>query len=402
MFSAGRGVAFSMARLGTETAFAVSAEATEWAANGNRVYPFHLGDINLRTPVNIIDAAERAIRDGKTGYVPAPGVFELREALADNISAARGVNYRPEHVSVQPGAKPIIGKFLMSVMNPGDGVLYPNPGYPIYESQVDYLGGRGCPYSYVEEEDGFRIDRKSLEAVLSDDIRILIVNGQHNPTGADASVDEIEWLAQIARERDLWVLADEPYFDVRYAGLSRSLVSEPEMMDRTVIGYTFSKTYAMTGWRLGAALGPPRVIELINRLNTNHESCTCGFIQQAGVEALHGDRSGAEEILTTLRKRRDVVVDGLNEIDGINVHRATATFYLFVDVTSVYRRLGYHDPQEFRTDTLRKTGVAFCSRSHFGRERSGEKRIYARFAYSGIDMDDARDGLEALKAYWER
>ena len=157
---------------------------------------------------------------------------------------------------MQPGAKPIIGKLLMSLMNPGEEVVYPNPGYPIYESQVDYLGGRGRPYAYVEEADGFRIDRASVEAALSDATRVLIVNAQHNPTGADASADEIAWLAGIARERDLWVLADEPYFDIRYGGSSRSLVSEPEMVERTVIGYTFSKTYAMTGWRLGAAIGP--------------------------------------------------------------------------------------------------------------------------------------------------
>ncbi len=398
----GRPTAAAIDRLGTETAFAVSADAAAWAAQGHRVYPFHLGDINLRTPLNIIEAAERAMRDGKTGYTPAPGTPELREALAEEVGAARGVRYGPEHVSVQPGAKPIIGKLLMSVMDPGEEVVYPNPGYPIYESQVDYLGGRGRPYAYVEEADGFRIDRASVEAALSDATRVLIVNGQHNPTGADASADEIAWLATIARERDLWVLADEPYFDIRYGGSSHSLVSEPEMVERTVIGYTFSKTYAMTGWRLGAAIGPARVIELITRLNTNHESCTCGFIQHGGVEALKGDQSGAREILATLRERRDVVVDGLNAIDGVSVHRATATFYLFVDVTGVYRRLGYEDPHAFRMDALRETGVSFCSRTHFGRALPGDQRMYVRFAYSGIDTADAAEGLAALKEYWER
>ena len=397
-----RAKASAIDRLGTETAFAVSADAARWAAQGHRVYPFHLGDIDLRTPENVIAAAERAMRDGRTGYTPAPGIPELREAIAQEVGAARGVSYGPEHVSVQPGAKPVIGKLLMSVMDPGDGVAYPNPGYPIYESQVDYLGGRGRPYGYVEGDDGFRIDRESLEAALGDAARVLIVNGQHNPTGADASAEEIAWLARIARERDLWVLADEPYFDIRYGGGSRSLASEPEMAERTVIGYTFSKKYAMTGWRLGAAIGPAPVIDLITRLNTNHESCTCGFIQHAGVEALRGDQSGARDILAVLRRRRDVVVDGLNAIDGVRVHRATATFYLFVDVTGVYRRLGYDDPQAFRTDALRETGVSFCSRTHFGRALPGERRVYVRFAYSGIDAADAEQGLAALKAYWER
>lgn len=397
-----RAIAAAMDRLGTETAFVVSASAASWADQGHHVYPFHLGDINLITPANIIEAAERAMRDGKTGYTPAPGIPELREAMAQTIGDTRGLSYGPEHVSVQPGAKPIIGKVLMSVMNPGDEVVYPNPGYPIYESQVDYLGGRSRPYTYVEEADGFRINRDSLQAALSDRTRLLIVNAQHNPTGADASPDEIAWLAQIARERDLWVLADEPYFDIRYGGLSTSLAAEPEMAERTVISYTFSKTYAMTGWRLGAAIGPPEVIDLVTKINTNQESCTCGFIQHAGVEALTGDQSGALEILATLRDRRDVVVDGLNAIDGVRVHRPTATFYLFGDVTSVYRRLGYDDPQAFCTDALRETGVSFCLRTHFGRELPGEHRMYVRFAYSGIDAADAEKGLERLKEYWER
>lgn len=397
-----RTIAGSMKKLGTETAFAVSADASAWAAQGYQIYPFHLGDINLRTPENIVAAAERALHDGKTGYTPAAGIPELRDALAQIIGETRGLSYGADNVSVQPGAKPIIGKFLMSVMNPGDEVVYPNPGYPIYESQVDYLGGRGCPYAYVEEADGFRINRESVESALSDKTRVLIVNAQHNPTGADASADEIAWLAQIACERDLWVLADEPYFDVRYGGFSQSLASEPEMAARTVICYTFSKTYAMTGWRLGAAVGPPEVIELITKLNTNHESCTCEFIQHAGVEALLGDQSGAAKILATLRDRRDVVVDGLNSIHGVNVHRSTATFYLFVDVSDVYQRLDYHDPQTFRTDALHETGVSFCSRTHFGRALPSEQKVYVRFAYSGINSIDADEGIAALKEYWER
>lgn len=235
---------------------------------------------------------------------------------------------------------------------------------------------------------------------------MLIVNAQHNPTGADASETELKWLADLARERDLWVLADDPYIDIRYAGRSPTIVAHEGMRERTVIGYTFSKKYAMTGWRLGAAVGPSEVVDIITRINTNDESCTNHFVQMAGVEALRGDQSGAENIVATLQARRDLIVDRLNAIDGVAAPASDATFYLFADVTEVYRRLGYSrtaaDARAFRVTTMHETGVSFCTRTHFGRALPGEERVYVRFAYSGIDETDAEEGLAALKNYWER
>ncbi len=396
-----------ISRLGTETAFAVSGDAAAWAAQGHRVYPFHLGDMNIRTPLNIIRSAYSAMIDGRTFYTPAGGVPQLREALAESLSTERGVDYHAANVSVQPGGKPCIGKFLMAVMEIGDGVLYPNPGYPIYESQVDFLGGRGQPYTYTLDEGRFRIDRDSVQRAVDDTTRVLIVNAQHNPTGADASREELEWLADLARDRDLWVLSDDPYIDIRYAGNSHSIVEFDGMAERTVIGYTFSKKYAMTGWRLGAAVGPEPVIDIITKINTNDESCTNQFVQLAGVEALQGDQSGSEHIVNTLQGRRDRIVDLLNGIDGVTVPDSDATFYLFPDVTDVYRRLGYRvgsdeDTQAFRITTMHETGVSFCARTHFGRSLPGEARAYVRFAYSGIDEKDAEEGLTALKRYWEQ
>ena len=396
-----------ISRLGTETAFAVSGDAAAWAARGHRVYPFHLGDMNIRTPLNIIRSAYSAMIDGRTFYTPAGGVPQLREALAESLSTERGVDYHAANVSVQPGGKPCIGKFLMAVMENGDGVLYPNPGYPIYESQVDFLGGRGQPYTYTLDEGRFRIDRDSVQRAVDDTTRVLIVNAQHNPTGADASAEELEWLADLARDRDLWVLSDDPYIDIRYAGSSHSIVEFDGMAERTVIGYTFSKKYAMTGWRLGAAVGPEPVVDIITKINTNDESCTNQFVQLAGVEALHGDQSGSAHIVNTLQGRRDRIVDLLNGIDGVTVPDSDATFYLFPDVTDVYRRLGYRvgndeDTQAFRITTMHETGVSFCARTHFGRSLPGEERAYVRFAYSGIDEKDAEEGLTALKRYWEQ
>jgi aspartate/methionine/tyrosine aminotransferase len=396
-----------ISRLGTETAFAVSGDAAAWAAQGHRVYPFHLGDMNIRTPLNIIRSAYSAMIDGRTFYTPAGGIPQLRQALAESLSRERGVDYHAANVSVQPGGKPCIGKFLMAVMENGDGVLYPNPGYPIYESQVDFLGGRGQPYTYTVEEGRFRIDRDSVQRAVDDTTRVLIVNAQHNPTGADASEDELEWLAGLARDRDLWVLSDDPYIDIRFAGDSHTIVEFDGMAERTVIGYTFSKKYAMTGWRLGAAVGPEPVVDIITKINTNDESCTNQFVQMAGVEALLGDQSGSENIVNTLQGRRDRIVGLLNDIEGVTVPDSDATFYLFPDVTDVFQRLGYRigndeDTQAFRITTMHETGVSFCARTHFGRSLPGEERVYVRFAYSGIDEKDAEEGLTALKEYWER
>ncbi len=402
-----RRIASRIDNLGTETAFAVSGDAAGWMAKGNRVFPFHLGDMNIRTPLNIIEAANRAAVDGHTGYNPAAGIPALRDALAEAVSRDRGQNYSAANVSVQSGGKPVIGKFLNTVMEQGDGVLYPNPGYPIYESQVEYLGGRAQPYTYVVEDGRFRFDRESVVAALDDTTRVLIVNAQHNPTGADADPSDMEWLAGLAVERDLWVLSDDPYIDIRYDGTSHTILEHDGMAERTVILYTFSKKYAMTGWRLGAAIGPESVVDVITKINTNDESCTNHFVQYAGVEALQGDQSGSADILETLRGRRELIVDRLNGIDGVSVPESAATFYLFVDVTDVYKHMGLDpdsedDVQKFRVSTMHETGVSFCSRSHFGRGTAGEPRVYVRFAYSGIDVADAEEGLAQLKAYWER
>ncbi len=393
--------------LGTETAFAVSADAAAWAAQGHRVFPFHLGDMNIRTPLNIIEAAHRAMLDGNTGYTPAAGIGELREALASRVSEQWGPRYTAANVSVQPGGKPVIGKFLLSVMEPGDGVLYPNPGYPIYESQVEFLGGRGQPYTYQVCDGRFRLDRDSVLAAADAGTRVLIVNAQHNPTGADMDADDTRWLAELALARDLWVLSDDPYIDIRYAGRSHTLLEHEGMAERTVIGYTFSKKYAMTGWRLGAAIGPQPVIDVITKINTNDESCTNHFVQRAGIEALTGDQSGAADILSMLAARRDVIVGRLNAIDGVSVPATDATFYLFVDVTEVAARHGVAvgddaAAQRFRIDTMHATGVSFCSRTHFGRALPGEQRLYVRFAYSGVDVDIADEAMDALAAYWQQ
>lgn len=395
-------LAKQLEKLGTETAFAVSAAAAAWAAKGHKVYPFHLGDINIPTPQNIVDATAKAIADGYTGYCPGAGIPELRAALAADVGAKRQVTYHAEEVSIQPGGKPVIGKFLAAVMNPGDEVLYPNPGYPIYESQIEFQGGVAVPYGYVETASGFALDMDALRAAITPRTRALIYNNYQNPTGAQSSRAEMEEVAELALRHDLWVLSDDAYHEIQYGGPGISIVNIPGMQARTVILYTCSKRFAMTGWRLGAAVGPREVIDVFNKLNTNAESCTTHFIQRAMVDAIGGDTSGPDAIVATLRARRDAAVAGLNAIDGISIAAPESTFYLFPNVSKIMARKGFTDVNQLMTGALEACGVSFCTRRHFGRPVPNGENNYIRFAYSGIDVPDIEAGMQRLKEYFER
>ena len=388
-----------ISRLGTETAFAVTAEADAWKALGHTVYPFHLGDMDLPTPDNIVEAAFRAIKNGKTRYCPNAGIPELREALAADVAASHGVPYGPENVAVQPGGKPVIEKFLLTLMDPGDEVLYPSPGFPIYESQIEFLGGVAKPYGFIPGERDFLLDFDAIAAAISPRTKLLIFNNLHNPTGAESTGEEVEALAELVLKHDLYVLADEAYWDVRYSGRSRSIAALPGMRERTVILHTFSKKFAMTGWRLGGAIGPEDLIARIATLNVNQESCTTHFVQWAGVEALTGDQSGPGEILRVLEERRDVAVDLLDQIPGVSCYRPEATFYLFPDVTGLMERKGLETYEELRRAALEQTGVSFCTRLHFGRALPGEERRHVRLAYSGIGAELIEEGLGRLKEW---
>jgi len=388
-------------KLGVETAFVVAGQAAAYAAAGNQVYPFHLGDLNLPTPANIIEAACQAMKDGRTGYTANAGIPELREALAHDFNRTRGTNYSIDNVAIQPGGKPVISKFLLTMMNPGDEVLYPNPGFPIYESQIEFHGGIAVPYGTIPGDGNFTFDIEGLEASITEKTRILIINDLHNPTSAECSPDDRRRLAELAVRYNLAVLLDEAYFDVRYGGESASLISEPGMIERSVILYTFSKRFAMTGWRLGAALGPKRLIEVIGKLNVNDESCTNHFVQYAALEALSGPQDEVRAILKVLKERRDLCVDLLNDIDGVFCYRPNATFYLYPDVTEAFVNKGFGDYQSFLTAVLQETGVSMCARAHFGTPLPGESRKYVRLAYSGINKDAIEEGLGKFKRYLE-
>lgn len=394
-------IAERLSRLGTETAFAVSAEAAAFAAKGNRVFPLHLGDMNIKTPDNIIDATVKAMKDGKTGYCSNYGLPKLRELLSADINATHGTHYAMENVAIQPGGKPVISKFFMSLMNPGDEVLYPNPGYPIYESQIEFHGGKAVPYSYLEGADNFKLDLAGIESKITPKTKLLVLNDLQNPTGAEAGPEELLALAALVKKHNLFVLCDEAYFDMRYEGTSKSFVTLPGMEERSVVLYTFSKKFAMTGWRLGAAIGPKHIIDTIAKLNVNDESCSNHFIQYGAIEALSGDMAGVNKIRQVLKARRDKAVELSNSIPGVRCFKPNATFYLFPNVTEAMKNKGITTLDQLRTSALNATGVSFCTRMHFGRPLPTEQDFYIRFAYSGIEVADIEEGLTKLKNWFQ-
>ena len=394
-------VAKRMDLLGTETAFAVSAEAATLAATGKKIFPFHLGDINLPTPTTIVSAVKGAIKAGKTGYCPAPGIPELRKALGKDVGDARGLKYGIDNVSIQPGGKPSIGKYIASMMEKGNVVLYPNPGYPIYESQIEFYGGIAHPYGYIDSLEGLRLDFNAIEEGIRKGAKHIFYNNYNNPTGASSPDEEMQRLAKLIVGNDMFLISDDAYFDTLYDGIPKSIASLPGMYDRTLTMYTFSKKFAMTGWRLGGAIGPTKVIEQITRLNVNMESCTTHFIQHAGVAGLNAPKQETQAIIDTLQTRRDILVDILNGIDGVEAHTPEAGFYVFPKITGLMQKMGFDDVEEFRKEVLKKTGVSFCGRHHFGRPLVGEKDAYIRLAFSGIGKNDLQEGMGLFREWIE-
>lgn len=388
--------------LGTENAFSVAQRAQKHMEAGHHVYPFHLGDLNFKTPEHIQLAMQKALVDGKNGYCPAAGIMPLREALAHDINQARNTTYTSQNIIIQPGGKPVIGKFLMAFMNEGDEVLFPNPGFPIYESQIEFLLGKAIPYGFQESRDktSYKIDIEVLEKSITPRTKLIIINDFHNPTGAECSTQDREKLAEIILKYDLIALVDEAYFDIRYEGTSHSILSIPEMKDRCVMLYTFSKKYAMTGWRIGALVSPDAYAETFARLNVNMESCTNHFVQYAALAALTGNPPTA--MLKTLKVRRDTAVNMLNAIDGIACPSPTSTFYLFPNVTKFMEKKSFaNNYAAFAEDVLIKTGVSFCTREHFGKIMPHEDQLYIRLAFSGINEENIIIALTALQKYAE-
>src|SRR5579863_3592067 len=359
-----------MSRLGTETAFEVLNRARALEAQGKDIIHLEIGEPDFDTPSNVVDSGIAALRAGWTHYGPSAGFPELRQAIAEEISRTRGVNVAPEEVVVVPGGKPIIFFSILALINEGDEVIYPNPGFPIYESMIRYVGGRAVPIRLREEKD-FSLDVDELAHLITDRTRLVILNSPHNPTGGVLSKRDLEQIAAAIGDRDIFVLSDEIYSRLIFEGRHHSILSEPGFKDRTILLDGFSKSYAMTGWRLGYGVMRSDLAAQIARLMTNSNSCTASFTQMAGIEAIRGPQSTVDKMRTEFQKRRDVFVAGLNRIKGFSCRVPKGAFYVFPNIT----KTGWTS-KKLADALLEDAGVACLSGTAFGDFGEG----YLRFS----------------------
>lgn len=361
-----------MSRLGTETAFDVLVRARQLEAAGKNIIHLEIGEPDFDTPENIVEAAVDALHNGAHHYGPAAGTPEFRKAIAADISKRRGIQVDPSEVVVTPGAKPIIFYAILALIDPEDEVLYPNPGFPIYESMINYVGGRAVPIPLKEEND-WSLDIDELATKVSSKTKLLIINSPHNPTGGVIPLADLKRIAELAQRHDFLVLSDEIYCRVLYSPQYDSIVALPGMKERTILLDGFSKIYAMTGWRLGFGVMRADLAAQFSKLQTNCASCTATFTQLAGIEALTGSQEKQEEMVEEFRRRRDLMVNGLNEIPGFSCKVPQGAFYVFPNV----KKLGL--PSKKLADLLlEEGGVACLSGTAFGEFGEG----YLRFSYA--------------------
>jgi aspartate aminotransferase len=365
----GFGFAARMGQLGTETAFEVLARARALEAQGREVIHLEIGEPDFDTPSHIVAAAKRALDEGYTHYGPAAGLPELRAAIAQHIGTTRRIHVDPEQVVVTPGAKPVMFFAALMLCEEGDQVLYPDPGFPIYQSVAAFSGATPVPLR-LRPETGFRLDLDALHDRLSDRTRLLILNSPHNPTGGVLPAEDLAAIADMVRGRNLVVLSDEIYSDILYEGAFHSIASLPGMKDQTIILDGFSKIYAMTGWRLGYGVMPRPLAARMTQLMVNSASCTAAMVQRAGLAALTGPQDAASAMVAEFRRRRDAVVAGLNAIPGITCHVPGGAFYAFPDVRAIGLSSG-----ELADVLLDEAGVAVLNGASFGAGGDGFLRL---------------------------
>jgi aspartate aminotransferase len=376
-----------MNRLGTETAFEVLVRARALEAQGRDVVHLEVGEPDFDTPGNIIEAGAHALQTGWTHYGPSAGLPDLRAAIADYLNRSRGTSYAGDNVVVTPGGKPIMFFVILALLEAGDEAIYPNPGFPIYESMINFTGATAVP-SPIREEKDFALDVDELEALITPRTKLLIINSPSNPTSGVLNRQEIERIAQLAVQHDLTVLADEIYSEIIYEGEHVSIATFPGMAERTVILDGFSKTYAMTGWRLGYGAMPLGLVPHINKLMVNSNSCTSMAVQRAGIEALTGPQDEVKAMIAAFKRRRDLIVDGLNAIPGISCHRPKGAFYVFPNITATGMT-----SKQFADYLLNEHGVAGIAGTSFGSYGEG----YLRLSYANSDENlvKALDRVEA-------
>ena len=374
-----------MDRLGTESAFEVLAKAKGLEAQGRDIVHLEIGQPDFITPTNICEAAFKAMKDGHTGYSPSAGLLEFREVIAEHISETRGIAIHPDEVTVTPGAKPIIFFTILALVDEGDEVIYPNPGFPIYESVIDFIDAKAVPLP-LREEVGFRFRIEDLEDAISDRTKLLIVNSPQNPTGGTLEKSDLEAIAELATKHNFYVLTDEVYSRILYEGVHDSLISLPGMKERTILLEGHSKTYAMTGWRLGYGIAPVELADKITQLTINSNSCTATFTQFAGMEALTGPQDFVHDMVTEFRLRRDAIVDGLNAIEGVSCIKPLGAFYVFPNVSQL--PLSCQDLSDY---LLEDAGVAVLPGTAFGKYGDG----YLRLSYAN-SLENIQEALARM------
>tara|TARA_Y100000588_G_scaffold19482_1_gene19961 strand:+ start:16170 stop:17318 length:1149 start_codon:yes stop_codon:yes gene_type:complete len=375
-----------MNRLGTETAFEVLAKARMLEADGKDIIHLEIGEPDFDTPRNIVEAGKQALEAGHTHYGPSPGLPEVRDRIAQEVSETRGIEVTKEMVVITPGAKPIMFFTMLALIDEGDEVLYPNPGFPIYESMINFVGGIPIPMKLLASQD-FGVNVKEVESQITPRTKLMILNSPNNPCGSIIEPEQIEELAILARDRGIMVLSDEIYRRFLYEGVHKSISSYAGMVDQTIILDGFSKTYAMTGWRIGYGVMPIDLVEPISRLSTNSVSCTASFTQIASLEALSGSQDGPEKILAEFKKRRDIIVDGLNSITGIHCPMPKGAFYVFpsIEGTGMTSR-------RFADALLEEYGVACLAGESFGEYGTG----CIRFSFAN-STDNIKVALERIE-----
>ena len=381
-----------MSRLGTETAFEVLNKARALERQGKNVIHLEIGEPDFDTPSNVVEAGVDALRKGWTHYGPSAGLPELRQALAEYVSRTRGVKVASDEVVVVPGGKPIIFFTILSLIDEGDEVIYPNPGFPIYESMIHYVGGRAVPI-HLREERAFALDVDELSSLVNDRTRLVILNSPHNPTGGVLERRDIERIADAIGDRNILALSDEIYSRLLFdRGKHFSIMSVPGMQERTILLDGFSKTYAMTGWRMGYGVMRPDLAAHITRLMTNSNSCTASFTQVAGIEAIRGDQSSVDRMRDEFQRRRDVFVAGLNKIKGFSCRMPKGAFYVFPNTT----KTGWKS-KPLADALLEQAGVAALSGTAFGDFGEG----YLRFSVAN-SLENLQQALDRIDQWTKK
>ena len=379
-----------MSRLGTETAFEVLNKARALERQGKSIIHLEIGEPDFDTPSNVIEAAVDALHKGWTHYGPSAGLPELRQTIADYVSRTRRVKVSADEVVVVPGGKPIIFFTILALIDEGDEVIYPNPGFPIYESMINYVSGKAVPIQLREDHD-FSLDVNELAALITDRTKLIILNSPQNPTGGVMQRKDVEQVAKVIGDRNILVLSDEIYSRLLFEGEHFSIMSVPGMQERTILLDGFSKTYAMTGWRMGYGVMRPDLAAHITRLMTNSSSCTASFTQMAGIEALRGDQSSVDHMCGEFKRRRDVFVAGLNKIKGFSCRMPKGAFYVFPNIT----KTGWKS-KPLADALLEQAGVAALSGTAFGEFGEG----YLRFSVAN-SLENLQQALNCIDQ-WTR